>query len=122
MSDVEVLGTAVLLRGDAVRDAYFATASALRTLRTARRSPSKRLQDLATLLGECVAAQRNGQADTQDPKTLLSSEHAIGCTRAAEILGITPRSVRRRAVELGGVQSPNGRWSFDADEIRAFAS
>ena len=43
----------------------------------------------------------------------------LSVAAAAEVLGVTTRSVRNRLVAgtLGGRQSPNGRWEVDASAI-----
>lgn len=43
----------------------------------------------------------------------------LSVAAAAEVLGVTTRSVRNRLVAgtLGGRQSPNGRWEVDARSI-----
>jgi hypothetical protein len=47
-----------------------------------------------------------------------SSSGNIGSSEVAELLGVTPRTVQRRAEALGG-QRVSGSWVFNRDEIGA---
>jgi hypothetical protein len=47
-----------------------------------------------------------------------SSQENIGSGEVAELLGVTPRTVQRRAEALGG-QRVSGSWVFNRDDIGA---
>lgn len=55
-----------------------------------------------------------------DPGNYYQDETPIDATEAAQLLGINPRSVRRRAVELGG-RKVAGRWMFHPATIAEHA-
>lgn len=103
---------AVLLTGGALDAARYAVEVAQRARRRNGLPPVASLTALADALDAAMAV--GGQTDTiddaqGDPDYMTTDE-------AAELLGISPRSVRRMASRLGG-RLVGGRWLVDRQAV-----
>ncbi|MFE0316575.1 hypothetical protein [Streptomyces albogriseolus] len=65
------------------------------------------------------AVDENGNTETVlgEPRESLTSESKFGSVEAARVLGLSERRVRQLGEEIGGRQSANGRWQFDAATV-----
>ncbi|MCU1613518.1 MAG: hypothetical protein JWO98_1058 [Frankiales bacterium] len=125
---VQLLGSAVLLRGPAVLHVQRLVEVGIRE--THRRDgirPSLGLVDVLQALTTAADALRmsgSGHDDVARGDDSAQSEMTapIGTREAAVLLGITPRQTQRIARSLGGHRAPGGAWTFARDEVEAYAN
>jgi hypothetical protein len=115
--------TALLVQGAAVLDLHYLVRLGLRARNAVDGSaPSvhhlRLLQALTDIAGTHVRSP--GRADVREVPDLSESEMLMGTGEAADRLGITSRSIRRLAPELGG-QKVKGAWRLDAALVDAAA-
>lgn len=121
--DVQLLGHAVLLQGEALTLInHLAAAGAADMTRRNGAVLSPRTRALLGSLARADAAARSavGHLDVREEPTSRPSEW-VGCEEVAGELGVSARHIRRLA-EGGLLPGHRHRrdWRFDLDEVRAF--
>jgi hypothetical protein len=121
--EIEVLGDAVLIRGQALLDNYWLVRRGVEAAEVREGiAPSARVAGL-------LAAQRRALSASEVPVTELRAEgtsassgaERIGSGEAADLMGMTERWARHLAPELGG-HKVAGRWTFDKQLVLARAN
>jgi hypothetical protein len=118
--EVEQLGTAVLLRGLAVKRLYLLAHAGLDSA-TAAGVPERLCRELLDAMRAATAEQHVGRdhvrSSTRRPE--LSRDQYIGTAEAAKLLGVGERHVRRLAPQLG--RRRGGCWHLDRAAVQAVA-
>jgi hypothetical protein len=120
---VLLLGDAVVLRGAAAVEAYrLMTKGAAAVQRQDGISPNPRVRQMLLVLEAAARMSAGPVTDVRKESTpaTCATGTRIGTREAADLMGITERHVRRRADELGGIQS-RGRWTYDQTAVLAAA-
>lgn len=118
--EVELLGSAVLLRGPIVAEVRRLLALGIRDAvrRDGLRPPARALRLLAVLDAAAgVRADVRPLPDPPGPRTVDS----MSTREVAETLGLSDRQARRLADRLGGIRTTAG-WRFGAEQVRDAAA
>jgi len=115
VSGWRIEGPAVVLTGTHLEAVRFAVQATIKGLRARGDAPPKALLEAAKLL-QTPAPRPAG--DT--PKLRPADARRMTTSDAARALGMSPRSVRRRAADLGG-ELVGGTLLLDADAVRELA-
>ncbi|WP_068274785.1 helix-turn-helix domain-containing protein [Aldersonia kunmingensis] len=119
------LGTAVLLDGAAVAEAYWLVSLGRRAVSLNGYTDRPGFEELQCILKRATEAHRQHQEsrkrhdDVAQPPLRADSEQLIGTTEVADILGVGLRQVQRIARSLDG-RRIGTRWVFDRDAVRAY--
>ncbi|MFD4368977.1 hypothetical protein [Rhodococcus sp. NPDC058521] len=117
---VQRLGRAVLLQGRALDLAYLATAATTRILTERHQPIPGGMTELVATLKHAVSQQRHND-DAPTPRYATSEHDRITVSEAAELLGVTPRTVQRLARTLEGRKFA-GCWTFDPALVTEYRS
>jgi hypothetical protein len=116
--EVEQLGPAVLIRGDAVARAYMLASAGLD--RGAAAGLNERAcRELLDALAAATADQRKGHEHVRSSTRTAESgrDQHISTAEAAAILGVSERQARRLAPQLGCLRG--GTWQLDRALVHA---
>lgn len=56
--------------------------------------------------------------DDAEPTDESANVGLVSTNKAAELLGVSPATVQRRAKELGGLRTPDGSWRFEMTRLQ----
>ncbi len=120
---VLVLGSSVLLSGQAVADALGLAVLGSRVAARDGIGTPPRVRVLVGALKDALKAQGRpgGHADVRDEAESAESDSRVTTSDAARVLGLSTRQVRRLAFPLAGVRGPGG-WTYSAEALAAYAA
>ena len=123
MPDVQLLGAAVLLQGQALLDAAYLIAHELENRRCRGMEIAPRHRDLFATLRTAndLRKRQRDDAPVADPRELDHGSNEIDTVTAARLLGWPVRKVQRNASDLDG-RMPHGRWIFDRRTVELYAA
>ncbi len=123
--DVQQLGDAVLIQGDALRALYIALHRAIRATSAAGHSPA-RLQAIQQQIHRALTTQMSDHGhpvaksfDAQSESNCQGAAELMSVAEAAAELGVSERQMRRLAHDLG--QRVGASWAFNRIAVLALA-
>ncbi|MDV6292244.1 helix-turn-helix domain-containing protein [Rhodococcus aetherivorans] len=117
----QVLGTAVVITGPALADAYYLITAGMQYAHRSGYSTT-RFKPLQEALGAAVAQSRTRHNDVAPPPIDTDcTPELIDVTEAAHMLALSKRQVQRIARSLDG-RIIGGRWLFDRNAVSDYAN